>query len=113
MHSNIGGGYEHTGLSDIALYWMAARAEARGLALDARWRARLDPDEFGELRDSRKGIYAWLGKSERVLGAQPAGFERVHVSPVTRAERDPAQYGPANLQRYLGSPQREIDASAP
>ena len=113
VHSNVGGGYAHAGLSDIALYWMAARVESRGLALDARWRARLDPDEFGELRNSRTGLYALLGKSERVLGAQKAGFERVHVSPVTRVERDPAKYAPANLKRYLGSPRREIDASEP
>jgi uncharacterized protein (DUF2235 family) len=113
VHSNVGGGYENTGLSDIALHWMAARAEARDLALDRRWRARLEPDEFGELRDSRTGIYKLLGKSERALGAQKAGFERVHVSPVTRVERDPAQYEPENLKRYLGSAGREIDVSEP
>ena len=112
-HSNVGGGYENTGLSDIALHWMAARAGARGLALDRRWRARLDPDEFGELRDSRTGIYKLLGRSVRAIGAQNAGFERVHVSPVTRVERDPARYEPENLKRYLGSAEREIDVSEP
>ncbi|MGH8720623.1 MAG: DUF2235 domain-containing protein [Burkholderiales bacterium] len=113
VHGNVGGGYENTGLSDIALHWMAARAQARGLALDPRWRARLDPDEFGELRNSRTGIYALLGKSERVLGAQEAGFERAHVSPVTRVERDPARYEPQNLKAYLKSPGCEIDVSEP
>ncbi len=113
VHSNVGGGYQDTGLSDIALHWMAARAEARGLALDPRWRARIDPDEFGELRDSRRGVYRLLGKSVRALGAQNDGFERAHVSPVTRAERDPAKYEPANLRSYLESPDSEIDVSAP
>ena len=113
VHSNVGGGYEHAGLSDIALHWMAARAEARGLALDPRWRARIDPDEFGELRDSRRGIYRLLGKSVRPLGAEESGFERAHVSPLTRAERDPAGYAPANLKSYLGSPGCRIDVSEP
>ena len=113
VHSNVGGGYEHTGLSDIALHWMAARAEARGLALDGRWRAKIDPDEFGELRDSRRGIYRLLGKSIRTLGAEAGGFERAHVSPVTRAERDPARYEPENLKSYLASPDCRIDVSEP
>jgi hypothetical protein len=113
VHSNVGGGYENTGLSDIALHWMAARAEARGLALDARWRAQIDPDEFGELRDSRRGIYRLLGRSVRALGAEKDGFERVHVSPVTRAERDPVRYEPGNLMRYLRSPDSTIDTREP
>lgn len=113
VHSNVGGGYQDTGLSDIALHWMAARAEARGLALDPRWRMRIDPDEFGELRDSRRGVYRLLGKSVRAIGAEQDGFERAHVSPVTRAERDPARYQPANLLSYLASPERQIDVSGP
>jgi uncharacterized protein (DUF2235 family) len=113
VHSNVGGGYQDTGLSDIALHWMAARAEARGLALDPRWRARVAPDEFGELRNSRTGIYALLGRSVRAIGAQARGFERAHVSSVTRAERDPAKYAPANLKDYLGSAGRAIDVSEP
>lgn len=113
VHSNVGGGYQDTELSDIALHWMAARAEARGLALDPRWRARIDPDEFGELRDSRRGVYRLLGKSMRAIGAEKDGFERAHVSPVTRAERDPARYEPANLKSYLASSRAEIDVSEP
>lgn len=34
VHSNIGGGYNHTGLSDQALQWMADKATACGLNLD-------------------------------------------------------------------------------
>jgi hypothetical protein len=113
VHSNVGGGYADAGLSDIALHWMAAKAESDGLALDARWRARLDPDEFGELRDSRTGIYRLLGESLRAIGAQKQGSERAHVSPVVRTERDPATYEPPNLRAYLASPAREIDVSEP
>lgn len=31
VHSNVGGGYENTGLSDCALEWMAEKAKHRGL----------------------------------------------------------------------------------
>jgi hypothetical protein len=49
----------------------------------------------------------------RKLGAQKDGFERVHISPVTRAERDPARYQPENLRAYLKSPACEIDVFEP
>jgi uncharacterized protein (DUF2235 family) len=34
VHSNIGGGYENSGLSDCSLKWMAQRANKHGLNLD-------------------------------------------------------------------------------
>jgi uncharacterized protein (DUF2235 family) len=113
VHTNVGGGYEDTGLSDITLHWMAARAKARGLALDPRWRARVRPDEFGELRDSRTGIYRLLGKAVRPIGEQAKGFERLHQSPVARMERDPATYEPANAVAYVRSAKPEYDFSEP
>jgi len=112
-HSNIGGGYEDSGLSDIALHWIAAKAEGCGLSLDPCWRARLSPDEFGELRDSRTGFYQFLGKAVRPIGEQRKGFERLHHSPLERMERDPAVYQPANAVAYVKTPEREIDVSAP
>ena len=113
VHSNVGGGYEDTGLSDIALHWMAARAEKRGLALDPRWRVRVVADEFGELRNSRTGIYRFLGRSERLLGKQEQGFERLHHTPIDRMERDPADYEPQNAIDYLKSAKPEFDFSEP
>src|SRR5262249_11914703 len=34
VHSNVGGGYPNTGLSDMALEWMAINASKHGLNLD-------------------------------------------------------------------------------
>jgi len=34
VHSNVGGGYSNTGLSDLALQWMADKAKQNGLNLD-------------------------------------------------------------------------------
>ncbi len=34
VHSNVGGGYGNTGLSDCALHWMMERAQRRGMCVD-------------------------------------------------------------------------------
>lgn len=36
VHSDVGGGYQDTGLSDLALEWMATQAMRRGLNIDLR-----------------------------------------------------------------------------
>lgn len=56
VHSNVGGGYEDAGLSDIALTWMIARARAlTGLAFDLdAVKTALKPDIDGEIYDSAK-----------------------------------------------------------
>lgn len=53
VHSNIGGGYVDAGLSDVALTWMMECASAHGLVLNQDYISRrVDPNVFGELRDS-------------------------------------------------------------
>ena len=113
VHSNVGGGYEDTGLSDIALYWIAERAERSGLALDPNWRQRVDPDEFGELRESRTGVYKLLGSATRPIGEQKNGFEGVHRTTTDRMARDPAGYAPPNLVKYRDSGEFRVDLTAP
>ncbi len=113
VHSNVGGGYEDTGLSDITLCWMAARAERCGLALDPRWRDRIDPDEFGELRESRTGVYKVLGKAVRAIGGHRNGCEQAHNTPIGRMTRDPAGYAPGNLVAYRDSKDFKVDLSEP
>lgn len=113
VHSNVGGGYENTGLSDITLYWMAMRAEQCGLALDARWANRIDPDEFGELRESRTGLYLLMGKAVRPIGGQKNGFEKAHNTSLDRLTRDPAAYTPENLIAYRDSKDFKVDLSEP
>ncbi|MBI4005517.1 MAG: DUF2235 domain-containing protein [Gammaproteobacteria bacterium] len=97
VHSNVGGGYEDRGLSDTTLYWMAARAEACGLYLDPNWRAKLVPDEFGELHNSCTGIYRFLPSLLQTIGAQSNGFEQLHIKAFERMQRDPNPYAPENL----------------
>jgi uncharacterized protein (DUF2235 family) len=56
-HCNIGGGYEDSGLSDVAFAWLVARVEAlTGLEFDeAAVAARIHPDLDGEVIDSTIG----------------------------------------------------------
>ncbi len=54
VHSNVGGGYEESGLSDIALIWMIARTQAlTGLSFDNdAIRRALKPNIDGDIPDS-------------------------------------------------------------
>jgi uncharacterized protein (DUF2235 family) len=66
VHSNVGGGYQDTGLSDIALEWMLAKAQSRGLQVDRkRIEPPLAPNFAGELRDSRSGLMALARVEQR------------------------------------------------
>jgi len=61
-HSNVGGGYADTGLSDIALKWMIDRAVKNGLKLDAAALAAVRPAPLAKRRDSL-GEFVDLGKN--------------------------------------------------
>jgi uncharacterized protein (DUF2235 family) len=113
VHSNVGGGYEDTGLSDVTLYWMAMRAEQCGLALDPAWANRIEPDEFGELRDSRTGLYKLMGKAVRPIGKQKNGCEKAHNTAIDRMTRDPSGYAPENLVAYRDSGDFQVDVTEP
>ena len=113
VHSNIGGGYQDAGLSDITLHWMAARAEQHGLFLEPGWRSKLKRNAMGELRDSRRGFYRFMGKAVRPIGRQKNGFETAHNAALDRMTRDPAGYAPANLVSYRDSREFKVDTSEP
>jgi len=58
VHSNVGGGYVDPGLSDLALKWMVENAARQGLQIDPHYLScRVDPNVFGELRDSLTAFY--------------------------------------------------------
>ncbi|MGH9869907.1 MAG: DUF2235 domain-containing protein [Candidatus Polarisedimenticolia bacterium] len=100
-HTNVGGGYEDTGLSDIAFLWMKGKAEEAGLAFDADYvRANIHPDPLGAIRDSRKGLYRLIPVQLRPIGEQPAGHEAIHASVYERGRKD-SDYRPPNLMTFL------------
>jgi len=99
VHSNVGGGYQDAGLSNTTLYWMAAHAEKLGLYLGPEWRNEVAPNELGEMRDSRTGVYKLMGVAVRAIGGQKNGFEKAHKRSIDRMAGD-STYTPPNLVAY-------------
>ena len=93
VHSDVGGSYAESGLSDIALQWMLEQAENRGLCLKSDWRTNLAPDPCGMLHNSRSGLWRMWRPAPRVI---PEG-SRVHRSVCTRMDNSETAYGPSNL----------------
>ena len=105
VHSNVGGGYPESGLSDLAFLWIKDRAAECGLAFDEEViQAGVHPDAMGVLRDSRTGVYRIMPECVRTITPSGQGprFERVAPSVYERAARDP-QYSPGNLPPRAGS----------
>jgi uncharacterized protein (DUF2235 family) len=67
VHSNVGGGYADSGLSDTTLRWMINKATGAGLEFDKNYFEKIKADSSGELRDSADGIYAITPKILREI----------------------------------------------
>jgi uncharacterized protein (DUF2235 family) len=120
-HSDVGGGYAETALSEIALLWMVDRARAQGLAFEPgsftsigagneslrRTGEHVAPDALGQLHDSRKRFYRLLPKFVRSLGTTDRQHESVASSAFERHQLMEG-YAPANLVSYLGSTHPQI-----
>jgi uncharacterized protein (DUF2235 family) len=99
-HSDVGGGYRERDASDIALDWLAKKAQACGLGFDPARMALLGGNPVGKLHDSYAdflgGIYA--KKSPRYLrpvGASKTDTETIDDSVRHRLEKI-ADYRPVN-----------------
>jgi uncharacterized protein (DUF2235 family) len=100
VHSDVGGGYPESALSDIALQWMIDEARGAGLAMDAEVLSRrpLAPDAAGKLHNSKKGFYVFTPGSDRPIGV--GGTQAVHPSAMQRWDLD-RSYRPRNLRAYF------------
>ncbi len=102
VHSNVGGGYAATGLSDLALAWMHDRARRAGLALDD---VGVTGDAMEAPRASRTHLYRLIPPYHRDIkkwDARGETAEGVHVSVVTKY-RAQSDYRPPNLVDYFAS----------
>ncbi len=105
-HANVGGGYEDRGLANIAFMWMQEKAQACGLAFDQEYIHNSyykGQNHLGELRDSVVGVFKWLPKRYRTIGAlgddgaPVITGESVHESVLMRRRDMGEDYAPPNL----------------
>ena len=92
-HSNVGGGYPDTGLSDIAFVWMARKAQASGLAVDQAYVDRKQEGTRHLLVNSRTLRWRLLPARDRALCATDPS-ERVHHTALTRLYATDATFEP-------------------
>lgn len=90
VHSDIGGGYDSTGLSDIALQWMIDSVYDHNLPFKASALKNLNKDVNGELHESYKGVWVGLGTKVRTVDES----DLVHKSVEERMKNG---YAPKNL----------------
>src|SRR5207245_5868663 len=106
VHSNVGGGYPDTGLSDLAFVWMAKRAARHHLALDEKYVRGTRGDTRHLLVESRTLKWRLTPAKLRELCTTDAS-ERVHCSAVSRLKGEPPifeprPYEPTNLKQLIG-----------
>lgn len=101
VHSDVGGGYPESGLSDIALNWMIEKAENCKLNFD---RISINPDALALKHESYSGFYTLQPKLYRPIGlAYPKSGntnESLHTSVIERYKSDQT-YRSKNLDDYL------------
>jgi uncharacterized protein (DUF2235 family) len=100
VHSDVGGGYAGTDLSDITLQWMMDNAAIAGLAFDKQVTDSkpLEGKPAGDIHNSKTGMYRVTKGIHRAIGVGPS--QTVHPSAITRWDTLPS-YRPDNLRDYF------------
>ena len=101
-HSDVGGGYRETGLSDGALAWMVAEAEDKGMAVDPTVKAQIRPDHLDRLHESLSDVFRFLPSKPR--GIPPLDTEdgqSLHDSVVKRCKSPPITQMPYRATKRL------------
>lgn len=119
VHSNVGGGYPNSGLSDIAFLWMVAKAAAAAqsenpdspIAFEEQYLKEKIDQTMGLLVDSRKTFWKLVEKYTRPIMAAPPPeketCEFIHYSAHARFDATgnkafaPFPYQPDNLKTAL------------
>ncbi|WP_432822581.1 DUF2235 domain-containing protein [Trichloromonas sp.] len=121
VHSNIGGGYPDSGLSDVAFLWMINRAMEHGLVFDSRYladRSKVAPQVTGQLEDSFSLGYRMLQALRvppciRSIGQNMAMGEMVHESVLRRLLTPHLNYRPENILGEVKDPATLISNEGP
>ncbi|OQP62561.1 hypothetical protein A3860_28125 [Niastella vici] len=100
VHSNIGGGYADTGLSDIALQWLSVQAHKTGLCYERKEYEQIKGNPWGELRNSYTPLF-WLWPPVwRSITLNDDTNQTIDESVLERF-REMYQYRPRNLRKYV------------
>ena len=104
VHSNVGGSYPQSGLSDITLLWMIRNIEGCGLAIDHE-RLNIEvgpkPDPSGRLYNSQTVWYKLAGLGDYIRPMGEKTKESAANTAVERMNASDCNYNPANLRQYL------------
>jgi uncharacterized protein (DUF2235 family) len=109
VHSDVGGGYQESGLADIAFLWMKQKAEDCGLAFDEEYVAgAANPVPLEPVHNSMTGLYRLTRGISRRVGKGEGANEAVHPDVVLKHESASPPYRPDNLVEYLNDPEHKI-----
>lgn len=99
VHTDVGGGYEQRGLSDITLEWMVKQATAKGLLIYPGQKVQINPKADEEMENSRSGLARLYRKRQRIV---PGNITlRLHQSVLDRTldkNNKPDGYNPWILE---------------
>jgi hypothetical protein len=102
VHSDVGGGYLETGLSDGALRWMIDEAAALDLGFSEGMLEQIKPDCRGLLHNSLDGLFKHLPTQPRSAPLlHEEGSARLHSSLVERRKTPPIAQAPYGESRSL------------
>ncbi len=97
VHSDVGGGYIESGLSDFTLSWMVDKAyKQQGILINASPFTSIRPDPLDTLHDSSSAFpYKALPKKTRTINEGAL----INNGVKTRMENKDTHYSPSNLPR--------------
>ncbi|WP_337842502.1 DUF2235 domain-containing protein [Rheinheimera sp.] len=103
VHSDIGGGYESSEVSDISLLWLVEKAEALGLEFDRddpTFKHSVKPDLLGELHNSYSLPYQLTGSSFiRQVSKNGPGEYKTSIHPSVFYRMQHSHYVPEILRQ--------------
>ena len=106
VHSDVGGGYAETGLSDGALSWMIEQARTLGLEFRPGMLKQIHPDPRGVLHDSATGVFSHLRSRPRSIpDLNGSADSLLHASVIDRREDPPISQAPYRPSRRLDAGQ--------
>ncbi len=119
MHSNVGGGYERSGMAGVPLHWMAQRAKKQGLVFDANLLQEIYSGSHvhGRMYNSRDGFGFFYRYHPREIEKLCAGkllgdCVKIHSSVVERMNHRTANYAPGYIPAEFDVVDSEVPAGS-